>query len=167
MEKAKVKIPDNEYYQELEEYINDVKDMPGTLINVLHKAQEIFGYLPIEVQSFIADKLGVPYSKVYGVVTFYNFFSMEPRGKYVINICMGTACYVKGADRVVEYFKQELGIDEGETTEDDLFTLTTARCFGACGLAPVLMVNEDVYGHVDRDKVSEIIKKYKEKEKNE
>ncbi len=167
MEEAKVKIPDNEYYQELEEYINDVKDMPGVLINVLHKAQEIFGYLPVEVQSFIADKLGVPYSKVYGVVTFYNFFSMEPRGKYVINICMGTACYVKGADRVVEYFKQKLDIEEGETTEDDLFTLTTARCFGACGLAPVLMVNDDVYGHVDRDKVSEIIKKYREKEKNE
>ncbi|TYB30929.1 MAG: NADH-quinone oxidoreductase subunit NuoE [Candidatus Mcinerneyibacterium aminivorans] len=167
MEEAKVKIPDNEYYQKLEEYINEVKHMPGTLINVLHKAQGIFGYLPVEVQSFIADKLGVPYSKVYGVVTFYNFFSMEPRGKYVVNICMGTACYVKGADRVVEYFKQKLGIDEGETTEDGLFTLTSARCFGACGLAPVLMVNEDVYGHVDRDKVSEIIKKYKEKEKNE
>ncbi|HMA68606.1 MAG TPA: NADH-quinone oxidoreductase subunit NuoE [Candidatus Mcinerneyibacterium sp.] len=165
MLESKVKIPDNEYYHELEDYINEVKHMPGTLINVLHKAQEIFGYLPIEVQTFISEKLGVPYSKVYGVVTFYNFFSMTPRGKYVINICMGTACYVKGADRVVEYFKQNLGINEGETTEDGLFTLTTARCFGACGLAPVLMVNEDVYGHVDRDKVKEIIKKYKDMEK--
>ena len=116
----------------------------------------------MQVHIFISQRLDIPLSTVYGVVTFYNFFSMTPRGKYVVNICMGTACYVKGAAKVVEYFKDELGIEEGETTEDNLFTLTTARCFGACGLAPVLMVNEDVYGHVDRKKVSEILNKYKE-----
>ncbi len=162
MESLKIHIPDNEQYRELGTYIESVGDMPGPLINVLHKAQGIFGYLPMEVQTFISQRLDIPLSTVYGVVTFYNFFSMTPRGKYVVNICMGTACYVKGAAQVVDYFKDGLGIEEGETTEDNMFTLTTARCFGACGLAPVLMVNEDVYGHVDRKKVAEIINKYKD-----
>ncbi|HDS02117.1 MAG TPA: NAD(P)H-dependent oxidoreductase subunit E [Firmicutes bacterium] len=161
MEALKIHIPDNEQYRELGAYIESVRNMPGPLINVLHKAQGIFGYLPMEVQAFISRELDIPLSTVYGVVTFYNFFSMTPRGKYVINVCMGTACYVKGAGKVVDYFKDELKVGEGETTEDNLFTLTTARCFGACGLAPVLMVNEDVYGHVDRKKVTEILKKYR------
>ena len=163
METAKLHIPDNEQYRELGRYIDSVKDMPGPLINVLHKAQEIFGYLPLEVQTFVSKRLNVPLSQVYGVVTFYNFFSMTPRGKYTINICLGTACYVKGAAKVMDYFKEELGISEGETTEDGMFTLTSARCFGACGLAPVLMVNEDVFGHVDRKKVLQIVEEYRKK----
>lgn len=160
MEQTPVHIPDNEQYRALSAYIDSVKGMPGPLINVLHHAQEIFGYLPQEVQMFVSQRLGVPASTVYGVVTFYNFFSMTPRGKFVINVCLGTACYVRGADRVVDMFKDQLGIDVGETTSDKQFTLSTARCFGACGLAPAVMVNEDVYGNVDRKKVQEIFKKY-------
>ncbi|MCX8057995.1 MAG: NAD(P)H-dependent oxidoreductase subunit E [Spirochaetes bacterium] len=155
----------HEKYDELKEYILNVKNSAGPLINVLHKAQEIFGYLPIEVQKFVARELGVPMSQVYGVVTFYNFFTMKPRGKYVINVCLGTACFVKGANRVLEYFEEELGVKHGETTKDLLFTLSSARCFGACGLAPAIMVNEEVYGNVDKKKVKEIIKKYKEEGK--
>lgn len=153
-------------YEELKNYIDSVKDTKGPLINVLHKAQEIFGYIPIEVQKFVAKELNIALSEVYGVVTFYNFFSMKPRGKYEINVCLGTACYVKGANKVIEYFEEELGIKHGETTQDNLFTLSSARCFGACGLAPVIMVNEDVYGYVDRKKVKEVIKKYKKSEEN-
>lgn len=160
MEQTPVHIPDNEQYRELSAYIDSIKGLPGPLINVLHRAQEIFGYLPQEVQMFVSQRLGVPASTVYGVVTFYNFFSMTPRGKFVINVCLGTACYVRGADRVVDMFKDQLGIDVGETTADKQFTLSTARCFGACGLAPAVMVNEDVYGNVDRKKVQEIFKKY-------
>ncbi len=148
-------------YNELKEYIQSVKGTPGPLINVLHRAQEIFGFLPLEVQRFVAQELGVPYSQVYGVVTFYNFFSMTPKGKYEINVCLGTACYVKGADKVVDYFAEELGVKLGETTDDKMFTLSSARCFGACGLAPAVMINEDVYGNVDRKKTKEIIAKYK------
>lgn len=155
----------HEKYDELREYISKVKNTPGPLINVLHKAQEIFGYLPIEVQRFVAKELGVPMSQVYGVVTFYNFFTMKPRGKYVINVCLGTACFVKGANRVLEFFEEELGIKHGETTKDLMFTLSSARCFGACGLAPAIMVNEEVYGNVDKKKVKEIIKHYKEERK--
>lgn len=162
MEQTPVHIPDNEQYRELSAYIDSIKGLPGPLINVLHRAQEIFGYLPQEVQMFVSQRLGVPASTVYGVVTFYNFFSMTPRGKIVINVCLGTACYVRGADRVVDMFKDQLGIDVGETTADKQFTLSTARCFGACGLAPAVMVNEDVYGNVDRKKVQEIFKKYSE-----
>ncbi len=162
MEQTPVHIPDNEQYRELGTYIDSIKGLPGPLINVLHRAQEIFGYLPQEVQMFVSQRLGVPASTVYGVVTFYNFFSTTPRGKFVINVCLGTACYVRGADRVVDMFKEQLGIDVGETTADKHFTLSTARCFGACGLAPAVMVNEDVYGNVDRKKVQEIYKKYSE-----
>ena len=156
------KSESHQKYDELREYILKIKNTPGPLINVLHKAQEIFGYLPIEVQKFVAKELGVPMSQVYGVVTFYNFFTMKPRGKFVINVCLGTACFVKGANKVMENFEEELGIKHGDTTKDMIFTLSSARCFGACGLAPAVMVNEDVYGNVDKKKIKEIIKKYKE-----
>ncbi len=147
-------------YDELKEYIEKVKGNQGVLIGVLHKAQEIFGYLPVEVQKFIAYHLNLPFSQVYGVVTFYNFFSMKPKGKNVINVCLGTACYVKGAERVVNDFEDALHIKMGETTEDKQFTLTSARCFGACGLAPAVMVNEEVFGNVDKKKIEQIIKKF-------
>jgi len=160
MEQTSVHIPDNEQYRELSAYIDSVKGLPGPLINVLHHAQEIFGYLPTEVQTYVSQRLNIPLSTVYGVVTFYNFFSTTPRGKFVVNVCLGTACYVRGADRVVDMFRESLNIDVGQTSDDKQFTLSTARCFGACGLAPAVMVNEDVYGNVDRKKVQEIIKKY-------
>jgi len=147
-------------YDELKTYIEKVKANQGALIGVLHKAQEIFGYLPIEVQKFIAFHLNLPFSQVYGVVTFYNFFSMKPKGKHVINVCLGTACYVKGADRVVNDFEDALGIKMGNTTEDKKFTLTSARCFGACGLAPAVMVDEEVFGNVDKKKIEQIIKQF-------
>ncbi|MFN3410706.1 MAG: NADH-quinone oxidoreductase subunit NuoE [Exilispira sp.] len=147
-------------YDELKEYIEKVKGNNGVLIGVLHKAQEIFGYLPIEVQKFIAYNLNLPFSQVYGVVTFYNFFSMKPKGKNVINVCLGTACYVKGAERVVNDFEDALGIKMGETTKDMKFTLSSARCFGACGLAPAVMVNEEVFGNVDKKKIEQILKEF-------
>ncbi|HNV43262.1 MAG: NAD(P)H-dependent oxidoreductase subunit E [Spirochaetes bacterium] len=147
-------------YDELKQYIDTVKSKPGILISVLHKAQGLFGYLPVEVQKFIAMQLNLPFSQVYGVVTFYNFFSMKPKGKHVINVCLGTACYVKGAEKVVTNFEDALHIKMGETTSDKMFTLSSARCFGACGLAPAVMVDDEVYGQVDKKKIGEIIKKY-------
>jgi NADH:ubiquinone oxidoreductase subunit E len=147
-------------YDELKQYIDTVKSNPGILISVLHKAQGLFGYLPVEVQKFIAMQLNLPFSQVYGVVTFYNFFSMQPKGKHVINVCLGTACYVKGAEKVVTNFEDALHIKMGETTSDKMFTLSSARCFGACGLAPAVMVDDEVYGQVDKKKIDEIIKKY-------
>nr|HPO60498.1 NAD(P)H-dependent oxidoreductase subunit E [Exilispira sp.] len=137
-------------YDELKQYIDTVKSKPGILISVLHKAQGLFGYLPVEVQKFIAMQLNLPFSQVYGVVTFYNFFSMKPKGKHVINVCLGTACYVKGAEKVVTNFEDALHIKMGETTSDKMFTLSSARCFGACGLAPAVMVDDEVYGQVDK-----------------
>lgn len=133
-------------YQELEQFINEIPDKKGMLIAVLHKAQGIFGYLPREVQVFIGKKLDLPISKVYGVVSFYSFFTMEPKGDHPIAICLGTACYVRGAGKITDYFKSELGIGLGETTEDGKFSLDGLRCVGACGLAPVVSVDGTVFG---------------------
>ncbi|HOK22564.1 MAG TPA: NADH-quinone oxidoreductase subunit NuoE [Candidatus Hydrothermia bacterium] len=165
----KLEIPvDSPQYQVLKRDIARFKRKSGSLIQVLHRAQEIFGYLPAEVQYFVAHELDVPVSQVYGVVTFYNFFRMEPVAKHVINVCMGTACHVKGAEGIVKAVSEELGIKVGETTKDKFFTLSTARCFGACGLAPVIMINEDVYGKLTPEKVKEVIREYRlEKEKEE
>jgi len=159
----KMHIPeDNPQYKALKREIIRYRRKPGPLIQVLHRAQEIFGYLPPEVQFFVAKELNVPLSSVYGVVTFYNFFRTEPVAKHIINICMGTACHVKGAANVAEALSKELGIKIGETTEDKMFTLSTARCFGACGLAPVMMINDEVYGKLTPEKAVEIVKKYRE-----
>lgn len=147
----------------LEEYIatlplGDDREMNrGYLIQTLHKAQEIFTYLPIEVQLFVADRLGLHLSEVYGVISFYSFFTDKPVGRYKINICTGTACFVKGAGNVLEEFKRYLGIEEGETSADGKFSLGGLRCVGACSLAPVVMVNEKVYGNVNNQMVPEII----------
>jgi len=146
-----------EQFAELDEFIGGLESTEGALISVLHKAQEIFGYLPQEVQQYIAKKLGVPDSKVYGVVTFYSFFNTEPKGKYRVDICMGTACFVRGAGDVLEQFKRELGIDVGGTSADGLFSLDALRCVGACGLAPVVSVNGKVYGRVTPSDVKDII----------
>ena len=147
-------------YAELDRVMDSYRDAKGPLIQVLHRAQEIFGYLPPEVQHFVSQRMGIPPSKVHGVVTFYNFFRTVPQGKHVINICLGTACHVKGADRVVEILREELGIGIGQTTEDRLFTLSAVRCLGACGLAPVMMIDEEVYGKLDRAKIKAAVDKY-------
>ena len=149
-------------FKELEEYINNLPTKKGALIEVLHKAQGIFGYLPTEVQTFVAEKLDLPASKVYGVVTFYSFFTMEPRGKYVVNVCMGTACFVRGAAGVLQEFERLLNIKVGETTADGKFTIEVLRCVGACGLAPVVTVNDKVYGHVTKEDVKGILDEYKD-----
>ena len=144
----------------LMEVIAKHKESKGALIPVLHEAQEIYGYLPIEVQTMIAEGLDVPLSKVYGVVTFYAQFSLYPKGKYNIAVCLGTACYVKGSGDIIEKFKQKLGIDVGECTPDGKFSIEATRCIGACGLAPVLTVNDDVYGRLTVDDVDDILAKY-------
>ena len=125
---------------------------PGELINVLHQTQDFLGYLPAEVQELIAEELHMPTAKVYGVVSFYAFFTMTPKGKYPVSVCMGTACYVRGGEKILDAFKKELGVEVGETDADGLFSLTSLRCVGACGLAPVAMVNGKVFGYrVERD----------------
>lgn len=149
-------------YKTLDAFIEKVKDKPGVLIEVLHKAQEMFGYLPTEVQSHVAEKLNLPESQVYGVVTFYNFFTMKPRGKHQIKICLGTACYVKGADKVLDRFKEELKVDMEEVTEDGNFSLHGVRCLGACSMAPVVLIGEkDFYGKVTANEIPKILKKYR------
>ena len=152
---------DNALYERLKEVIEETKSMRNPLIEVLRQAQDIFGYLPIEVQEFIAQEMNIPANKIYGVITFYNFFTMKPRGKYTINLCMGTACYVKGAPRLAQMMEEELGVKIGETTADGKFTLSAVRCVGACSLAPVFVIGEDTYGRVDtRDQMSAILKRY-------
>ena len=133
---------------------------PQELINVLHKCQEHFGYLPAEIQEVISDELVVPVAKIYGVVTFYSFFTMTPKGKHPVSICMGTACYVRGAEKVLDEFKKELGLQVGETSKDGKFSLSSLRCVGACGLAPVVLVGDKTYGRVAPDEVRNIIKEY-------
>lgn len=132
----------------------------GELINVLHKCQSTFGYLPAEVQEVVAEGLNLSVAKVYGVVTFYSFFTMVPKGKYPISICTGTACYVRGAEKVLEEFKKELDIAVGETSGDGKFSIACLRCVGACGLAPVVMVGDKTYGRVSPEMVKDIIAEY-------
>jgi len=137
----------------------------GELINILHRTQETFGYLPAEVQEVISEKLGISAAKVYGVVTFYSFFTMIPKGEYPISICTGTACYVRGAETVLAEFKKLLGINVGETSPDGKFSLNCLRCVGACGLAPVVQVGEKTYGRVAPDDVNGIIEDYTGKDR--
>ncbi|MBE7041939.1 MAG: NAD(P)H-dependent oxidoreductase subunit E [Ruminococcaceae bacterium] len=146
--------------EQLKAVIQSHKDEKGALIPVLHEAQEIYGYLPIEVQTMIADGLGIPLSEVYGIVTFYTQFKLEPKGQYHIAICLGTACYVKGSGDILEEFKNKLGIDVGQCTSDAKYSLEATRCIGACGLAPVLTVNDEVYGRLTKHDVDDIMKKY-------
>lgn len=149
--------PDKEKYEQLDAFIDSLPTTHGELIRVLHTAQGIFGYLPKEVQIYVAKRLDVPVSKVYGVVSFYSFFTMKPKGEYDISVCMGTACYVRGAERVLEELKKQLGIDVGGTTPDGKFSLRSLRCVGACGLAPVVMIGEKVYGRVTPEAIPEIL----------
>jgi len=144
--------------------IHGIKDEKGSLMRILQEAQDIYGYLPVEVQTLVARELGIPLEKVYGVVTFYSQFTLTPKGKYQIAVCMGTACYVKGAGVILEKFRSILGIKGSEVTPDGLFSINDCRCIGACGLAPVITINEDVYGRLSPtgEEVPEILAKYKE-----
>ena len=146
----------------LKEVIANHKDDPGAVMPVLQEAQDIYGYLPIEVQQMIAEGLDVPIDEVYGVATFYSQFALSPKGKYNISVCLGTACYVKGSGDVLNRLSQELGIEAEECTMDGNFSLTACRCIGACGLAPVMTVNDDVYGRLVADDVPSILAKYME-----
>ena len=148
--------------------VNFIKDVcksfgnkPGEVINVLHKVQGEYGYLPAEVQELVATELGIPVSRVYGIVSFYSFFTMTPKGEHPISVCLGTACYVRGAEKVLDELKRQLGIGVGEVTPDGKFSLTCLRCVGACGLAPVIEVGDKVYGRMTPDRVKDVLAEYK------
>ena len=158
-------MPDtNEKFELLNQAIEELKDQPGALMPVMQRAQNIFGCVSLDVQKLIAEKLGVTLSEVYGVATFYSQFKLKPAGKYTISVCLGTACYVKGSQKVLDHLSEELNIPVGDTTDDGLFTLQATRCLGACGLAPVMTVNDEVYGGLTPDDIPGILEKYRELE---
>lgn len=152
-----------EQEERLRKVIEEHKGQPGATMPVLQAAQEIFGYLPEEVQIMVVEGLDIPLSEVYGVSTFYSFFTLNPKGKYQISVCLGTACYVKGAADVLDAVEKKLGISPGGITKDGLFSLDACRCIGACGLAPVMMINEDVYGRLTPAQVGPILDQYLKK----
>ena len=163
---AKTSVPFQgtpEQEKQLLDVIKQHEGQSGALMPILQKAQAIYGYLPIEVQKIIAQELDMPLEEVYGVVTFYSQFSLNPKGQYKISVCLGTACYVKGAGDLYDRLQQQLGIKGGECTPDGKFSLEACRCIGACGLAPVLTINEDVYGRLVPDDISGILEKYQDK----
>ena len=146
--------------KKLDAIVEKYKDTRGALIQVLHEVQEVYGYLPLEVQRAVSEKMNIPLAEIYGVVSFYTQFSIYPKGKYQINVCMGTACYVKGANEILDKFRTRLSIDVGECTEDGMFSLEACRCIGACGLAPVVTINDDVYGKLEVKQIAGILEKY-------
>ena len=147
--------------KQIEEIIAKYQDEKTPLMMILSEVQREFGYIPLEVQELISDKTGIPVSDLYGVVTFYSFFSLTPKGKYVIGICMGTACYVKGSQQILDKFSEILGIGAGETTKDGLFTIDALRCIGACGIAPAVTINGKVYPKLTVDQVASIVDEYR------
>lgn len=151
---------DKEKFEKLQALINEKREVQGALMPVMQGAQEIFGYLPQEVQQFIADEMGVTLSEVYGVATFYAQFVLEPQGEHVIGVCLGTACYVKGSQAILDKLSETLKIPVGKTTEDGKFTLNATRCLGACGLAPVMMVGDEVFGRLVPEDVPTILAKF-------
>lgn len=151
-----------EALRQVEEICGKYNNDPGELISILHECQNTLGYIPEPVQRQIARCLGISASKVYGVVTFYSFFSMVPKGKYPVSVCLGTACYVRGSDKVLEEFKRVLGIEVGETTPDGKFSLDCLRCVGACGLAPVATIGEKVYGRLNPSEIRKIIDEFED-----
>lgn len=161
MSETKIKLKEKDV-KKIKEICDFFENKPGELINVLHRCQGEFGYLPAEVQEVVSEYLNVPLAKVYGVVTFYSFFTMKPKGKFPISICTGTACYVRGAEKVLDEFKKELGLSVGETSQDGKFSLSSLRCVGACGLAPVVLVGEKTYGRVAPDDVKQILAEYED-----
>lgn len=147
-------------FRDIQASIEKTRDQPGALIPVLQQAQGMIGYLPLPVLRTIARDMGVPLSKVYGIASFYSFFTMVPRGKYVVSVCMGTACYVRGGERILNTLQKELGIDPGETTPDGLFSLEMVRCLGCCGLSPVVAIEDKVYQRMNPTKMQEILSTY-------
>lgn len=147
---------------ELKAFIAAHKDVPGPLMPIMQKAQEIFGCLNMDVQELIADEMDIPVSDIYGVATFYAQFALEPKGQHIIGVCMGTACYVKNSQHILDELEKVLGIKAGQTTEDGLFTLEATRCLGCCGLAPVIMIGEQVYGRLVPSNIAGIVDSYRE-----
>jgi len=152
---------DQEKLAELDKYIESLEDPKGTLINVLHRAQTLFGYIPHNLQLYVAKELDLTAARVNGVVTFYSYFSEEKTGKHLVSVCMGTACYVKGSEKVLKKCLDILKVKKGQMTDDGLFTIKDVRCIGACGLAPILSVGDKIYGHVKEDMVEDILEKYR------
>lgn len=151
----------NEARAKLQNVIDECKNEKGALMHILHTAQDMLGFIPYEAQKFIAEEMNVPLAKIYGIVTFYSRFTTNPVGKYKVSVCLGTACYVKGSDKLIEKVEQLLNIKEGETTPDGLYSISATRCLGACGLAPIMTVNEEVYGKITPDEIEGILAKYK------
>jgi len=152
---------EREKFVEFKRYVKENKDRAGALMVLLHRAQQMFGYLPKKVQEYIARELNMHLSEVYGVATFYSFFTLFPKGRHTIKVCLGTACYVKGGKKILSGIQKELGIEVKETTPDRRFSIEVNRCMGACALAPVLRVDDDIYGRVSASKIPEILTKYK------
>lgn len=153
-------VETTEQRQQFEQALANFKDVPGSLMMTMQKAQEIYGYLPIEIQSRIADAYDVPLAEIYGIATFYTQFNIHPVGKHKVGVCLGTACYVKGAAEILEEIQKQLGINPGETSKDGKFTLDATRCVGCCGLAPLLTVDDKVYGNITAADVEKIINQY-------
>jgi NADH:ubiquinone oxidoreductase subunit E len=149
-----------EKMEKLEHVLIEHKNQPGALMPVLHETQELFGYIPEEAQKRISEVLNIPMAEIYGVATFYSRFTLNPRGQNTISVCLGTACYVKNSQGVLDKLKEELNLKEGETSKDGKFTLEATRCLGCCGLAPVMMLNEEVFGKLVPEDIPEILKKY-------
>ena len=145
----------------VEEIIAEYKNENTPLMMILSQVQKEYGYIPFEVQEIVSEKLGIPVSEIYGVVTFYSFFSLKPKGKFVIGVCLGTACYVKGAQQICDKFSELLGIKPGETTEDGLFTIDALRCIGACGIAPAVSINGKVYPKMSVNQIQQVINEYR------
>ena len=161
---CKSEMSEEQMLKQIDDILADYKNTNGALIPVLQIAQNMFDYLPEAILKRISLKLNKPYSEVAGVVSFYSFFSTVPRGKYLVRVCLGTACYVRGGKEVLEAIRKELGIDVSQTTEDKLFSLDVGRCFGACGLAPVIMINDDVHQRVKPVKIAELLDTYRNKD---
>lgn len=145
----------------VKEIISEQKGVQGALIPVLHNVQEHFGYVPYDAQKIISEEMNIPLTEIYGVITFYSRFTLVPTGKYKVSVCLGTACYVRGSDHILEEVEKEIGVKDGQSSEDGLFSIEATRCVGACGLAPVMTVNEDVYGKVTPEQIKGILAKYK------
>lgn len=161
---------ENERIQELKDFIAPLKGQEHSeshLIAVLHKAQELYNYLPKDVLDVVSEEMEIPTAHIWGVATFYHYFNLTPPGKFIISICLGTACYVKGAGQILETIKNDLSCDIGEVTEDGIFSIQPARCVGACGLAPVMMIDEKIYGDLTPEKAIDIIKQYRQKAQDE
>ena len=146
---------------ELKAFVESWKSKPGNLIMVLHQVQQAYGYIPRNIAIEISEMLGVPLAKIYGVVTFYNFFKLQKAGKYIVQVCLGTACYLRGGDDIIKEFEKQLGVGLNATTADGLFSVEAVRCLGCCGLAPVVVVNGEVYGKLTKGDVAGIIEKYR------